>query len=138
MPKRLPSHLSGAAGEHYVVAELSRRGVVASITPRNTQSIDILASNADGSRQVGIQVKTTQGSENAWLLDKKAERLHSPTMYYVFVRLNGSEGKPTYHVVESKVIADHVRRGHIEWLRPKKRGGGLKKDTSMRMFRDIQ
>jgi len=48
--------LSGIAGEYFVAGELSRRGYIASITLRNTASIDILASN--GERTVNIQVKT--------------------------------------------------------------------------------
>lgn len=57
---RLSTGLSGVAGEYLVAAELSRRGYIASITLRNTRGIDILASNADATRSVGIQVKTNQ------------------------------------------------------------------------------
>ena len=66
---KLPKGLTGVAGEYFVAAELSRRGYIASITLRNTRGIDILASNADATRQVAIQVKTNQGSKPQWVLN---------------------------------------------------------------------
>src|SRR5688572_2605946 len=74
-PKKLSTILSGVAGEYFVAAELSRRGYVASLTLRNTRGIDILASNADATRSVGIQVKSKQGRGADWLLRKKVEML---------------------------------------------------------------
>jgi hypothetical protein len=57
---KLTSVLCGVAGEYFVAAELSRRGYVASLTLRNTRGIDVLASNSDATKTVGIQVKTNQ------------------------------------------------------------------------------
>jgi hypothetical protein len=90
MPQRsrLSTGLSGVAGEYFVAAELSRRGYVASLTLRNTKGIDILASNLDATRSVGIQVKTNQGSGKGWVLNKKAEEDTAENLFYVFVRLN--------------------------------------------------
>jgi len=70
-PSRLPSIQVGIAGEYLVAGELSRRGYVASLTLRNTRGIDILASNKDATKSVGIQVKTTQGATAAWVMAKK-------------------------------------------------------------------
>ena len=61
--------LAGVAGEYFVAAELSRLGYIASITLRNTKGIDILASNADASKQVGIQVKTNKTNKPEWILN---------------------------------------------------------------------
>jgi len=71
-----------------------------------------------------------------WLLDAKAERLCSPDLFYVFVRLGGTNGIPSYHIVESRIVAETIERGHREWLKGTKRGGGSRKDTSMREFHD--
>ena len=71
---RLSTGLSGVAGKYLVAAELSRRGYIVSITLRNTRGIDILASNADATRSVGIQVKTNQRSSRSWVLTEKVER----------------------------------------------------------------
>ncbi len=76
MTKKLSSTLCGVAGEYFVAAELSRRGYIASITLRNTRGVDILASNADATKSVGVQVKTNQRGVAEWILDewKKSPR----------------------------------------------------------------
>ena len=73
MTKKLSTIQTGVSGENFVAAELSRRGYVASVTLRNTRGIDILASNADATTSVGIQVKTSRGARAEWLLSKRAE-----------------------------------------------------------------
>ena len=73
--KRISGVLSGVAGEYLVAGELSQRGYIASITLRNTKGVDILASNADASKTVGIQVKTHQGKQKKWVMGQKAEGL---------------------------------------------------------------
>lgn len=57
MPK-LKLHQVGQAGEHYVAAELHRRGAYAVTFSGNMPNIDILASDVDQTRAVQIQVKT--------------------------------------------------------------------------------
>ena len=55
-----PSHaLIGIAGVHFIVAELSRRGMVALPTVRNTAGYDIIVSNAQGTKFANIQVKSS-------------------------------------------------------------------------------
>ena len=70
---KLSTIQTGVSGEYFVAAELSRRGFVASLTLRNTRGIDVLASNADATKSVGIQVKTCSGTKPDWILNKKAE-----------------------------------------------------------------
>src|SRR5437667_94085 len=111
---RLTSILSGIAGEYFVAAELSRRGYVASLTLRNTRGIDILASNAEATESVGIQVKTNQGGKRRWLLSEKAERDLAENLFYIFVNLNES-GPPEYHIVPRAVVAKYVRDEHAAW-----------------------
>ncbi len=128
--ERLTSGLSGVAGQFFVAAELSRRGYVATLTVGNTRGIDLLVARADASASVGVEVKTKQGSENEWILDKKSE-VGSKNLVYVFVNLN--DGKPpTFHVVPAKVVASYIRERHKKWLA----GGAGRKDGSMRKFRD--
>ena len=81
---RLSTGLTGIAGEYFVGAELSRRGYVASITLRSTCGIDILASNADATKSVGIQVKTNQRRGKKWILNEKIERISRLT-YFSFL-----------------------------------------------------
>jgi hypothetical protein len=57
------THQVGQAGEHFVAAELHRRGGYAVTFSGNMPNIDVLASDAGHSRTVAIQVKTkTAGS----------------------------------------------------------------------------
>jgi len=133
----LPSILVGVSGEYFVAAELSRRGYIASITLRNTRGVDILAANADASRSVGIQVKTSRENEKNWLLNKTAEDAASNT-FYVFVNLNGPDERPAYHVVPGKDVADYVRESHRRWISTLGRDGTPRHDTSMRHFKDVE
>lgn len=56
--------LIGNAGEYYVVAELLKRGVIASLAPRNAPSFDVLATK--GERTVRIRVKTKSEENPGW------------------------------------------------------------------------
>jgi len=132
---RLSAGLCGTAGEYFVAAELSRRGYVASITLRNTRGIDILASDVDAKRSVGIQVKTSQGSRAEWLLNSKAEDDTAENLFYVFVSLNGDKS-PEYYVVPRRVVSKSVRESHAAWLRTPGRGGRRHRDNPNRKFAD--
>lgn len=131
--ERVNKALVGVAGVHFVAAELSRLGYVATITLRNTRGIDILTSSARSSRSVGIQVKTTRGKK--WVLNKTAETYQARTLFYVFVKLNAPDQLPDYHVVPSRTVARVVAKNHREWLAQPNRAGGAHRDNSMRNFR---
>ena len=60
MAKRRDTSHTGRAGEHYVAAELNRRGSYASPFAGNVPGIDIVATNNDRTAVVYIQVKTKQ------------------------------------------------------------------------------
>jgi hypothetical protein len=134
---KLTSVQTGIAGEYFVAAELSRRGFVASITLRNTRGIDILASNADATKSVGIQVKTCQGSRLAWVMNRKAEADLAENLFYVFVCLP-PVGSPEYCVVPRKDVAKYVRESHHTWLVTPGRKGQAHRDTDMRLFKDAE
>jgi len=131
----LSTILSGVAGEYFVAGELSRRGYVASITLRNTRGIDILASNSDATKTVGIQVKTHQGTGKDWIVSKTAEGDSAENLFYVFVRLNALS-EPTYFVVPRKVVAEYARENHARWLSTPGRNGKPHADGDMRKFAD--
>jgi hypothetical protein len=109
---RLTTGLAGVAGEYFVAAELSRQGYVASLTLRNTRGIDILASNADATKSVGIQVKTNQGRRKEWMLNAKIEKETASNLVYVFVCLNDLDA-PEYHIVQrsQRMWRRIIRRG---------------------------
>ena len=105
------------------------------ITLRNTRGIDILASNSDATRSVGIQVKTAQGVRPDWMMNKKAEADLAENLLYVFVCLP-PEDSATFYVVPRKVVAKYVRESHAEWLKTPGRQGQAHKDTDMRRYKD--
>lgn len=138
MPQRsrLSPGLSGIAGEYYVAAELSRRGYVASLTLRNTKGIDILASNVDATRTVGIQVKTHQGRGAEWVLSKKTEDAElADNLYFVFVSLN-NDAAPSFHIVPREVVVQYISSNHAKWLATPGRHGQAHQDSAMRKFKD--
>jgi hypothetical protein len=132
----LSTILCGVAGEFFVAAELSRRGYIASITLRNTRGIDILASNETASRQVGLQVKSNQGSSREWILNQKAEDYFADNLFYAFVNLKTDQERPDFFIVPSKDVADYVRDGHKRWLEAPGKYGQPHNDSNVRKFRD--
>ena len=125
---------TGISAEYFVAAELSRRGLYASITLKNTPGIDILAADESGSRVFFIQVKSKKqmgkGGTKAWLLSKGDESIIGKDFFYVFVNLNNKKfSPPDIYIVPSKVVSSRIRENHRKFLE----GGG--KDTPMRVFK---
>jgi len=128
------SILTGVSGEYFVAAELSRLGYIASITLRNTRGVDILVSDLDAQKLVGIQVKTTLGARRDWMMKKKAEDYFADNLFYVFVLLK--QGLPEFYVVPSREVASHVRTRHAEWLVTPGKRGQVRNDSPLRKFSD--
>jgi len=120
---KLDSILTGVAGEYFVAAELAKRGYIASINLKNTRGIDILASNKDASKSVGIQVKTTRYNVYYWMLNEKAEDYYADNLFYVFVNLKGQSQRPDFFIVPSKVVARYIKRSHKKWLKKPSKSG---------------
>ena len=128
----------GLAGTYFVAAELSQQGHIATVTSRNAEGLDILASRPDGSKVVSIQIKTSGAEQRAsftrsWFLSKKDENRFSKSFFYVFVDLQ-LNSKPDYYIVPSKIVSDYIRESHKKHLSTPGRGGKQHKDTTMRFF----
>lgn len=136
MSKKLESNLVGVAGEYLVAGELTLRGYIASITLRNSRGIDIIASSADCSKSISIQVKTNSDGSKSWILNRKAEDYSSKGHYYVFVALGNTNERSCFHIVPSRIVADYTRASHANWLKIRKRDGTKRKDSTMRKFND--
>ncbi|MFI3218819.1 MAG: hypothetical protein QX189_06810 [Methylococcales bacterium] len=131
----LSSGLAGVSGEYYVCAELSHRGYIATLTLKNTEGIDILATRLGLGRSISIQVKTTQQNDGKWLLTKKSEE-NNVVDFYIFVCLGELGQRPSFHIVSSKDVSISIKKTHIKWLSGSKRDGTQRKDTPMRGFSD--
>ncbi|MBP1920420.1 hypothetical protein [Youngiibacter multivorans] len=124
----------GIAGEYFVVAELTRRGFVASLTSKNTKGIDILGSDKRGHQMFAIQVKTSNNEKQlTWKMSKSAERNYSKNLYYVFVNMNNGN-QPKYFIVPSSYVAYRVKQDYDEWYITPRKDGMQHKETSMRTF----
>jgi hypothetical protein len=124
--------LVGNAGEHYVLAELLRREIVAGLTPRNAPHFDILAT--DGRRQVKIRVKTKSAGSDDWQFRmNERHEIYSEVGakdFVVLVALREGDQAPGFYVVPTRRLVARARKQHLMWLRRK--GGKRPKTPSSR------
>lgn len=129
--------LLGAAGEHYVMSQLLRRGYIAALAPAGVPNCDIVVTNDIGDRLFAVQVKTRRdiGSDGGWHMRAKHEHLRSPTLLYCFVDFGrGPNDHPSCYVVPSEIVATTLADAHAAWLgQPGKRGQN-RKDNDLRRF----
>ena len=134
------STLLGAAGEHYVMSELLRRGYIACLAPQGVPSSDIVVTTVDGSRLCSVQVKSRsgKGADGGWHMRPKHERLSSPQLFYCFVDFGLDPGlKPIVYVVPSSDVATFIRTTHGYWLSiPGVRGQPHKDNPVRRLIPD--
>jgi len=118
--------LGGHAGELYVAAELSKRGIPNSLLPENFSDDDILLGKKDGSETAYIQVKSCHPDRaNSFILRKTNEKWVSApdNQFVVFVWL-GSPKKnepPRYWIASKKEVGEacveHPAHGTSNWER---------------------
>jgi len=133
MPKNFKTQLSGQIGEHLVVAELGRLGVIATSFAGNVPDIDVLA-YANG-KSVPIQVKaqrkgdmSTDGKKylemrfdgDTQIIDGKSDEIDRD-LIFVLVKIGKRSGDDEFFVFNQGVVQDLVFRGYSEFL--KKHGG---------------
>jgi len=78
--------LIGIAGVHHAVSELSRRGLVALPTIRNTAAYDIIVATPDGTKHANIQVKTSLKRVNFFPMPSHERIAVGPRDWYVLLR----------------------------------------------------
>ena len=134
---RSQTTLLGAAGEHFVVSELLRRGYIGTIAPQGVPNADILVPNIGGARLCSIQVKSRRdiGSDGGWHMNVKHESLHSDKLFYCFVDFGKTENKrPKVYVVPSGIVANVVTSSHKQWLADPGKRGQPHRDSKVRRF----
>lgn len=109
---------TGRAGEHFVAAELNRRGAYAVTFAGNMPRIDILASNFDQTRTISIQVKTRRsGTWHASINDgKKRKSSSNETNFWIFVDLEKENASPAYYIVPEWWIQNDIYETHQAYL----------------------
>jgi len=105
--------LGGHAGELYVAAELSKRGIPNALLPENFSDNDILFGSKDGDVLGYIQVKSCHPDRgNSWPLTVKHEEwVHSARNEFVVFVWLGSPTKnesPRFWVATKREVGKHL------------------------------
>lgn len=106
--KKLPNALVGVAGVHFVVSQLTLRGLIALPTTRNTAGIDVLVSEPDGRSQAVLQVKTSQRKVGYWPTPAPEKCLRGPHSFFVFVRYLPKEKRFEAFLANGDAVAKQV------------------------------
>lgn len=125
----------GNSGEYFVAGELERRGFTVAVPMSNVKDFDVLAIHRETHEQFAIQVKTTGYRQKKWTLSKKNEGLIGKNIFYVFVSLNELDA-PEYHIVQSEVVAETIKKTHQNWLNTPGKKGQQHNDNNIRTFED--
>jgi len=101
--------LGGHAGELYVAAELSKRGIPNALLPENFSDDDIIVGSKDASRICFIQVKSCHPDRSkSFILRKENENwIDSPDNYFVAFVWLGSPHKneaPRYWIATKREV----------------------------------
>lgn len=131
------STLLGAAGEHYVMCQLLRRGMIAALAPIGVPNADIIVSDSLGDRLCALQVKTRRdkGSDGGWHMKMKHEKIISPSLFYCFLDFGKSlDAIPLCFIVPSRVVAVALAEYHLAWRSSPGKKGQERKETEMRRF----
>ncbi len=133
---KISSVITGAAGEHFVMAELLRRGLVAAKAPEGIPNFDIVITDIDGERLAAIQVKTRRefkSGDKGWHMKAKHERLVSSSLFYVFVDIGKDEtSHVSFFVLPSKIVAQVCKISHECWLEMPSANASARGNTDMR------
>ncbi len=115
--------LIGAAGVHFVVSELSFRGLIALPTIRNTAGYDVIVVSPDGLRHANLQVKTSKNKVSFWPVGKKYKDLKGEKNFFVFARYLKNESRFEVFLEYSEAVIKQVtnnlsrakRQGYAPW-----------------------
>jgi len=127
---KIDNSFCGAAGVHHIASELSRRGLIALPTVKNTPGIDILVSTLDGKHHAALQVKTSLTKVSFWPVGYNYESLNGKNNFYVFLRfieknnqyeifLDSSDNVATSINERSKIKKDKNGKFPPCWYLPK-------------------
>jgi len=109
---------TGRAGEHYVAAELNRRGAYAVTFAGNMPKIDVMASNTDRTRTVFIQVKTCRAGDWQTSIDegRKCDPIDEESRFWIFVRLDSENRPPEYFIIPDWWMRNNIYEHHQSYL----------------------
>ena len=135
MVKNYSAKLSGQIGENLVVAELGRRGIVATAFAGNVPEIDLLAYK-DG-KSIPIQIKSLKSGSvrtkaNSYLkiaFDGQIQKILgrrkdiNRDLIFVIIKIGQQLGDDIFYVCKQGTIQDLVFREHCAFL---EKNGGIR------------
>lgn len=131
---KIPTGLIGAAGEHFVMYQLYKRGLMVGQPPQGVADVDLLVLDEKANIVKSIQVKTrSKGADGGWHMKAKHENLKSPNLLYVFVDME--KESPACYVIPSDIVAKLVFTTHDIWLNTPGKNGQAHTDNDMRRVR---
>jgi len=135
--KKYDYNITGASGEFFVAAELSRRGIIATLTIKNAPLIDVIATNLANGKTANIQVKTrSERNKQGWLLNSKVENISSTkNHFYVFVNLYNINHLPEYYIIPHNLFATYQQNKMRVWMGKMGRGGIKHENNNIRNFK---
>lgn len=124
-PKLYPKQV-GDAGEHFVAAEIHRRGGYAVTFSGNMKGIDLLASDSTNSRKISIQVKSKSKSKSDWHANvgrDSHQRVADPLeeKFWIFVDLEPEH--PKFYIAPAWWVENDIFENHKAYLA---RHGGVR------------
>lgn len=132
----MDNNLIANAGEFFVCSQLSKKGIITLMTPKNNPLFDIIATDSLGKSHVAIQVKTMGiGNNQGWKLNKQITiKKNNPNLFLVLVDLKENELNHflVYQYDDFVDRVNEVYQGYID--KPHFRTGLPKKDVSFRWF----
>ncbi|MDR0850186.1 MAG: hypothetical protein LBN07_01745 [Christensenellaceae bacterium] len=105
---------NGIAGEFFVAAELTKRGMIATITGKNTKDIDVLAANPETGKTVLIQVKekSLTNSSHQWKMTGEVkEKQIKMDIWYIFVDLADFK----CYIISAKEMFPLLKKRQDDW-----------------------
>jgi hypothetical protein len=124
----------GNASQFFIAGELCRRGHAAVVTLGNTPNVDILCSNAAGTRFAHIQVKTFEPGKRTCSVGPKAVKDFGLTFFWVLGGIPSLNSKRPfeYYVIPSLEMATHVSEAHAKWLDTPGKNSRIHQDSKVR------
>lgn len=108
MPSQAEKYAVAMAGEHFVVAELLRRGVAASVTMGKAKRADVVAMDQSATRVVVVEVKSSPQQE--WIVG--SEPPVPSAQPWVFAHVAADNLPPRYFIFTAVEPSAILLPGH--------------------------
>lgn len=122
--QKLPTDLIGISGVHFVVSELSRRGLIALPTVKNCAAYDVIVVNQKGTKHWNLQVKTSFGTRDFWPMPPSRKVRTGRDDYYIFLRWIVPESRFQGYMVPGREVKTRVARAEVATKRKGQRPFG--------------